>query len=103
MTNIPEAKLAREAEICYGVIALATDYDCWHDSHVDVSIEAILAIMRQNVATAKTIIGHAVRKVAAERRCGCASAMQYAIITDKSAISEKALSDLDIFIGKYLG
>lgn len=63
MTNIPEAKLAREAEICYGVIALATDYDCWHDSHDDVSVDAILAIIRQNVTTAKTIIRNAVAHV----------------------------------------
>jgi 5'-methylthioadenosine phosphorylase len=102
MTNIPEAKLAREAEICYGVIALATDYDCWHDSHDDVSVDAILEIIRQNVACAKTIIKNAVGNVASERKCSCASAMQYAIITDKSVIPEKVLNNLDIFIGKYL-
>jgi 5'-methylthioadenosine phosphorylase len=102
MTNIPEAKLAREAEICYGVIALATDYDCWHDSHDDVSVDAILAIIRQNVACAKTIIMNAAGNVAAERKCCCASALQYAIITDKSVIPQKALDTLDILIGKYL-
>jgi 5'-methylthioadenosine phosphorylase len=102
MTNIPEAKLAREAEICYGVIALATDYDCWHDSHDDVSVDAILAIIRQNVACAKTIIKIAVGNVASERKCSCASAMQYAIITEKSAIPQKVLNDLDIIVGKYV-
>jgi len=102
MTNIPEAKLAREAEICYGVIALATDYDCWHDSHDDVSVDAILAIIRQNVTCAKTIIKIAVGNVASERKCSCASAMQYAIITDKKAISQKTLNDLDIIVGKYV-
>jgi 5'-methylthioadenosine phosphorylase len=102
MTNIPEAKLAREAEICYGVIALATDYDCWHESHEDVSVDAILAIIRQNVATAKTIIKNAVGKIKAERNCSCSSAMQYAIITDKGAITEQSKANLDIIIGKYL-
>ena len=102
MTNIPEAKLAREAEICYGVIALATDYDCWHDSHDDVSVDAILAIIRQNVTCAKSIIKIAVGNVASERKCSCASAMQYAIITDKTAIPQKTLNDLDIIIGKYV-
>lgn len=102
MTNIPEAKLAREAEICYGVIALATDYDCWHDSHEDVSVDAILAIIRQNVTMAKTIIKNAVGHIGAERKCSCASALQYAIITDKTVIPEKTMNNLDIIIGKYL-
>lgn len=102
MTNIPEAKLAREAEICYGVIALATDYDCWHESHEDVSVDAILAIIRNNVAMAKKIIGHAVRGIGSERGCPCASALQYAIITDRAVIPERTKQDLDIIIGKYL-
>lgn len=102
MTNIPEAKLAREAEICYGVIALATDYDCWHESHDDVSVDAILAIISQNVATAKAIIKNAVVKIAPERKCSCPSSMQYAIITDRKAISEQARADLDIIVGKYI-
>ena len=63
MTNIPEAKLAREAEICYGVIALATDYDCWHETHDDVSVDAIVAIIRKNVAMAKTIIKQAICRI----------------------------------------
>ncbi len=102
MTNIPEAKLAREAEICYGVIALATDYDCWHQSHEDVSVDAILAIIRNNVAMAKRIIGHAVRGIGSERGCPCASALRYAIITDRGAIPERSRQDLDLIIGKYL-
>ena len=102
MTNIPEAKLAREAEICYGVIALATDYDCWHNSHDDVSVDAILEIIRQNVTCAKTIIKIAVGNVASERKCACASAMQYAIITDKTAIPQKTLNNLEIIVGKYV-
>lgn len=102
MTNIPEAKLAREAEICYGVIALATDYDCWHESHEDVSVDAILAIIKQNVTTAKAIIKNAVRYVESERKCSCTSALRYAVITDKFAISEQSKANLDIIIGKYL-
>jgi len=102
MTNLTEAKLAREAEICYGIIALSTDYDCWHTSHDDVTVEAIIKIIHQNVAMAKNIIRHAVAGIAEERSCSCASAMQYAVITDKKAIPEKAKADLDILIGKYL-
>jgi 5'-methylthioadenosine phosphorylase len=101
MTNIPEAKLAREAEICYGVIALATDYDCWHESHEDVSVDAILAIIRTNVAAARTIIKDAVQRIPAERRCPCSSALQYAIITDKTMISDESRARLDAIIGKY--
>jgi len=102
MTNIPEAKLAREAEICYGVIALATDYDCWHESHEDVSIDAIIAIIKKNVAMAKTIIKNAVGLIGGERACPCSSAMQYAVITDKSVIPDEARKNLDIIVGKYL-
>ena len=102
MTNIPEAKLAREAEICYGVIALATDYDCWHETHDDVSVDAILAIIKQNVTMAKTIIRNAVACLDAERKCPCVDALRYAIITDRAVIPGKTKSDLDPIIGKYL-
>lgn len=102
MTNIPEAKLAREAEICYGVIALATDYDCWHESHDDVSVDAILDIMRRNVVMAKAIIGNVVKRIGTERACPCASALTYAMITDRAAISAEARQRLDLIIGKYL-
>jgi 5'-methylthioadenosine phosphorylase len=102
MTNIPEAKLAREAEICYGVIALATDFDCWHESHDDVSVDAILEIIRQNVATAKSIIARAVASVSGERKCSCSSALQYAIITDAKSIPAQTRGDLDLIIGRYV-
>ena len=102
MTNLTEAKLAREAEICYGVIALSTDYDCWHSTHEDVSIEAVLAIIRSNVAMAKSIIRHAVRQIKGERGCPCASAMQYAIISDKSLIPVETRENLSLLVGKYL-
>lgn len=102
MTNLTEAKLAREAEICYGIIALSTDYDCWHTTHDDVTVEAIIAIIHQNVAMAKNIIRQAVSGIASERDCPCATAMQYAVITDKKTIHEKTKADLDILVGKYL-
>ena len=102
MTNIPEAKLAREAEICYGVIALATDYDCWHETHDDVSVEAIVAIIRKNVAMAREIIHHLVGGLGDQRRCSCGSALQYAIITERKAVPEKIAADLAPIFGKYL-
>lgn len=102
MTNLTEAKLAREAEICYGIIALSTDYDCWHDSHDDVTVEAIIQIIHQNVAMAKNIIRHAVTEIGGERSCSCGSAMQYAVITDRAAISEEVKLRLAPIVGKYL-
>jgi len=102
MTNLTEAKLAREAEICYGIIALSTDYDCWHETHDDVSIEAILEIIRNNVTMAKSIIRHAVHKVGDVRTCPCASALQHAVITDRSAIPADTRERLELIVGKYL-
>lgn len=102
MTNLTEAKLAREAEICYGVIALSTDYDCWHETHDDVSVEAILAIIHQNVTMAKQIIRNAVLELQAERSCGCGSALQYAIITDCSRIPAETVAKLGPVVSKYL-
>jgi 5'-methylthioadenosine phosphorylase len=102
MTNLTEAKLAREAEICYGTIALSTDYDCWHETHDDVSIEAILAIIRNNVTMAKNIIRHAIHKIGDGRPCPCASALQYAVITDRSMIPASTREKLELIVGKYL-
>ena len=102
MTNLTEAKLAREAEICYGVIALSTDYDCWHDTHDDVSVEAILTIIKNNVAMAKNIIRHAIGRIATERRCPCREALKYAVISDKRVIPVETRENLDLLLGKYL-
>ena len=102
MTNLPEARLAREAEICYGTIALATDYDCWHDGHDSVSVDAVLAVIRQNVARAKNIIKQAVGELAAERTCPCASALQFAIMTPGELIPDRTRENLDLLIGRYL-
>ncbi|PLY02675.1 MAG: S-methyl-5'-thioadenosine phosphorylase [Desulfuromonas sp.] len=102
MTNIPEARLAREAEICYATVALATDYDCWHADHDDVDIESILEIIHNNVATARQIIKIAAGKVAQSRPCACARALEFAIMTDHALIPEKTCEDLQPLIGKYL-
>src|SRR5210317_333357 len=102
MTNIPEARLAREAEICYGTVALATDYDCWHDSHDDVTVEAVLAIIKQNVAMARNIIKEAVSSLASDAGCSCGDSLQFAIMTDPSTIPEQTRNNLDLFLGKYL-
>lgn len=102
MTNLTEAKLAREAEICYGVIALSTDYDCWHAAHEDVSVEAVLAIIKNNVAMAKNIIRLAVKRIGGERSCPCAEALKFAVISDKGVIPVETRENLSLIFGKYL-
>lgn len=102
MTNVTEAKLAREAEICYATIALATDYDCWHEAEEDVTVEAILEILHKNVATAQKIIKNAAAKIGTERKCPCRNALQNAILTSKNKISKKTKKDLNLIIGKYV-
>ncbi len=102
MTNIPEARLAREAEICYATVALATDYDCWHEDHDDVDIESILEIIRNNVAMARQIIKVAAGKVATDRPCACGQALEFAIMTDPALIPERTKENLDLLVGKYL-
>ncbi len=105
MTNLPESRLAREAEICYGTVALATDYDCWHEGHADVSVDAVVAIIKQNVATARNIIKAAAKAMVAQQRgraCACASALQYAIMTDPARIPEQTYAALQPLIGKYV-
>jgi 5'-methylthioadenosine phosphorylase len=102
MTNLTEARLAREAEICYGIIALSTDYDCWHEHHDDVTIEAIIRIVHQNVAMAREIIRRAVTGITPERTCTCGSAMQHAVITDRTAIPAETRERLAPIVGKYL-
>jgi len=100
MTNIPEAKLAREAGLCYGTVALSTDYDCWHESEADVTVEAILETLRQNVAMARKIIRSAALKIPAERPCGCASAVKHAVITSPEAMDPAARKRLALILGE---
>ena len=102
MTNLQEAKLAREAEICFGTIALATDYDCWNEAAGDVDIEHVLAVLKQNVDLARRIIHRAVTRLPAERTCACGSALANAIITDRKKIPTKTVRDLKPIIGKYI-
>ncbi len=102
MTNVPESKLAREAEICYATIALSTDYDCWHEEEDDVTVEAILEIIKSNVETAKAIIKTAAKRVTEERTCSCAKALENGIMTESSMIPDKTKRNLDIIIGKYI-
>jgi 5'-methylthioadenosine phosphorylase len=102
MTNLQEAKLAREAEICFGTLALATDYDCWSDHAGNVEIEQVLAVLKQNVELAQMTIRRAVASLGESRNCPCASALKDAMITEKSFISRKIRADLRPIIGKYL-
>lgn len=102
MTNLQEAKLAREAETCYATMAMVTDYDCWHEEEEDVTVEAIIQNLMKNAALAKKIIQTVVPRISGERRCVCANALQYALITDRSRIPEKTKQKLDVIVGKYL-
>lgn len=102
MTNLQEAKLAREAEICFSTLALATDYDCWNEQAGDVEIEHVLAVLQHNVELARRTIGAAVAALTEQRLCGCASALRDAIITDRRLIPRKLRQDLKPIIGKYL-
>jgi 5'-methylthioadenosine phosphorylase len=101
MTNVPEFKLAREAEICYASVALVTDYDVWHEE--PVTIDMVIGNLNANTASVKKLLGAVVSQAARERRCECASALQYAILTDRSKIPAKVKKDLKPLIGKYLG
>jgi 5'-methylthioadenosine phosphorylase len=102
MTNLQEAKLAREAEICYSTIALVTDYDCWHPSHDQVTVEMIVANLTQNAANAQRVIAEAVARLPFDRTCECASALKYAIITRPDAIPADVKRELAPLVGKYL-
>jgi 5'-methylthioadenosine phosphorylase len=102
MTNLQEAKLAREAEICFGTLALATDYDCWNEQAGDVEIEHVLAVLKRNVDLAQRTIRRAVGQLAQERSCACRSALKDAIITERSRIPKKVKTALRPIIGKYL-
>lgn len=102
MTALPEAKLAREAEMCYATIACVTDYDCWHEVHESVSIDMIVANLMQSVDAAKEIIKSASAQLPARRECGCATALKDAIITSKESIPPHRKQELALLIGKYL-
>jgi len=102
MTNLQEAKLAREAEICYVTIAMVTDYDCWHPEHDAVTVNDIIANLVKNAENAAKVVAVAVAAMPEARACKCGSALSHAIITDRSAIPEETKKKLDLLIGKYL-
>ena len=103
MTAMQEARLAREAELCYAVMALVTDYDCWHQEQREVDIGSVLRVLKENVATAQQAIAALAPMLAGTARtCGCAHALKDAIITDRAMIPRKIAADLHLLIGKYL-
>ncbi len=102
MTNLQEAKLAREAEICYSTLALVTDYDCWHPEHDSVTVEMIVANLMQNAKTAQQVIAAAVERLPIERECECARALATALITRPEALPAARKALLQPLIGKYL-
>jgi len=102
MTNLQEAKLAREAEICYSTVALVTDYDCWHPDHDSVTVDLIIANLTQNAKTAQQIIATAVDRLPFARTCECASALKFGLITRPDAVPAKTKQDLAPLVGKYL-
>jgi 5'-methylthioadenosine phosphorylase len=103
MTNLQEAKLAREAEICYATLALVTDYDCWHPDHDTVTVEMIVANLVANAAMAQQVIAGAVERLPIARGCECARALAGAIITRPDVVPPATRARLDLLVGKYLG
>jgi 5'-methylthioadenosine phosphorylase len=101
MTNLQEAKLAREAEICYVTVAMVTDYDCWHPDHDAVTVSDIIANLNKNAENAAKVVRAAVWAMPAERVCQCGSALAHAIITDRQLVPESTRQKLDLIIGKY--
>jgi 5'-methylthioadenosine phosphorylase len=102
MTNVTEAKLAREAEICYATVAMITDYDCWHPEHSSVTLEEIISNLNKNAENAQAVVREAIRAMPVERACKCGSALAHAIVTDPSIISSAARKRLSVIAGKYL-
>ena len=102
MTNLQEAKLAREAEMCFATLALVTDYDCWHPEHDDVTVDMIIETLQANAKMAKSIIAELVARLPVRRECKCANALSSAIITNADSIPVKTRTDLALLIGRYL-
>ena len=100
MTNVQEAKLAREAEICYAVLAMVTDYDCWREDEAPVTVDEVVARLQQNARAAEAIIAGAAGRLAGERRCGCARALDHAILTEASAVPAETRERLRLILGR---
>ncbi len=102
MTNLPEAKLAREAQMCYATLALVTDFDCWHETEEDVTAEAIIENLRRNVAVAQQIVAALAAGLARTRSCGCGRALEKALVTPPDLMPAEARQRLDIIIGRQI-
>jgi 5'-methylthioadenosine phosphorylase len=102
MTNLTEAKLAREAEICYATIAMVTDYDCWHPNHDAVTLDEIIQNLSRNTSNVQRVLREVVRELPEARSCKCGSALAHAILTDRAAISAATKKRLAPIIGKYI-
>jgi 5'-methylthioadenosine phosphorylase len=102
MTNVTEARLAREAEICYATIAMITDYDCWHPEHESVTAAQIIATLNQNAENAQKVLRAAVSEMPAGRSCKCGSALQHALVTDLKIVPKATKKRLAAIIGKYI-
>ena len=101
MTNLQEAKLAREAELCYVTVAMVTDYDCWHESHDSVTVDQIVAVLNQNAENACNVVREAVAALPKQRGCACGSALATAILTSRDAVPAATKEKLKLIIGKY--
>ena len=102
MTNLQEAKLAREAEICYVTVAMVTDYDCWHPHHDSVTVDQIVAVLLKNAENAARVVRETVAAMPQGRACKCGSALAHAILTDRSKIPAATRQKLKLILGKYL-
>lgn len=103
MTNVQEAKLCREAEICYASMALVTDYDCWHETEEAVTVDAVLAVLRKNARTANAMLAKAVTAVSARRACACREALRFAVLTRREDVPAKTKKRLALLVEKYWG
>ena len=102
MTNLQEAKLAREAELCYATVAMVTDYDCWHPEHDSVTLEQVIANLLKNAEHACAVVREAVKAMPKDRKCACGAALAKALITDRALIPPKTLERLKLIVGKYI-
>ena len=102
MTNLQEAKLAREAELCYVTVAMVTDYDCWHPHHDSVTVDQIVAVLLKNADNATKVVRETVAAIPRERSCKCSSALAHAILTDPKKIPPATKKKLKLILGKYL-
>jgi 5'-methylthioadenosine phosphorylase len=102
MTNLQEAKLAREAELCYVTVAMVTDYDCWHDGHDSVTVDQIIATLVKNAANAAEVVKTTILAMPERRECKCGSALAHALITDRNTVPAETRKKLELLVAKYL-